>query len=463
MPLPEKPPVIAARASNTGDDVFAVHRVLGEFRDSDTEATFRDSRLANDKSVAVIVMMASCAVFLFMSGVDYYTFREGAPAALPRVLVARLVCCVGTVACIVSVLRARRYTTLLRVSPLFVACVILPYSYIALAYATHSQGSVNMNVYLIVGALSPLLFQIPMRFALQGSLIIFVAAVCNHVFFIGTPIGSVVILISSMVASMALSASLAHGIQCGRRREYAGTRRVEALAESLRAEVERRKLTEQELQEHRENLESLVETQAEKLRESERKLQMAQRLDSVGQLAGGIAHDFNNLLMVMLGSTEMALSHPDLPPECHDDLDEARRAAQQGSQLTRQLLAFSSRQTVTPETLDVNEVARSLEKMLRRVIPESIAVSFDLEEDLDSVVADHGQLEQVIMNLIVNARDAMPDGGRVLLTTRAVQLDSLEEMRNPNAKRCSYVLLSVSDTGQGIPKDYLERIFEPFF
>jgi len=199
----------------------------------------------------------------------------------------------------------------------------------------------------------------------------------------------------------------------------------------------------------------------------ETQLRQAQKLEAVGQLAGGVAHDFNNILTAIFGNVEVAISELERqPPGARDAIDGMRqieRSAQRAAQLTRQLLAFSRRQVTRPEVLSIHAALRDLEKMLRRLITEDIELQFYSDPDLQPVKVDPGQLEQVIVNLVVNARDAMPDGGRLTLETRNVVLDETYVATHSEAQVGPHVLLAVSDTGCGIDPTTLERIFEPFF
>jgi PAS domain S-box-containing protein len=192
----------------------------------------------------------------------------------------------------------------------------------------------------------------------------------------------------------------------------------------------------------------------------EEQLRQAQKMEAVGRLAGGIAHDFNNLLTVINAHCEFALGGPDIPQQTREDLQEVRAAGTKAAALTRQLLAFSRRQPMELRDVDLNEAVSGIEKMLRRVIGEDVEVITRLVPDLWLVRTDRGQMEQVIMNLAINARDAMPGHGRLTIETANVQLDGAD----PDAKAIGdYVMLTVTDTGSGIPRDVLDKIFDPFF
>ena len=194
----------------------------------------------------------------------------------------------------------------------------------------------------------------------------------------------------------------------------------------------------------------------------ESQLQQSQRLDTVGQLAGGIAHDFNNLLGVILNYADFvaeALPEGDL----RHDVEEIQRAASRAADLTRQLLIFARREVTNPQVLDLNAVVGGVEKLLRRTIGEDIELSLSLADDLPCVRADPGQIEQVFLNLTLNARDAMPGGGRLVVETSAVDLDGGYYSGQPDLASGPYVRLSVSDTGTGMTKEVAARAFDPFF
>ncbi len=195
----------------------------------------------------------------------------------------------------------------------------------------------------------------------------------------------------------------------------------------------------------------------------EEKLRQAQKMEAVGRLAGGIAHDFNNLLTAILGYNDLLLGQ--VPPDhpLRRDLEEIGKAGLRASSLTRQLLAYSRRQVLQPELLELNTVVANMHKMLRRVIGEDIELVTLLEAGLDLVTADRGQIEQVILNLVINARDAMPRGGKLTIETRNVELDEVYARQHPSILPGNYVMLAVSDNGVGMDAETTTQIFEPFF
>jgi PAS domain S-box-containing protein len=196
----------------------------------------------------------------------------------------------------------------------------------------------------------------------------------------------------------------------------------------------------------------------------ESQLRQAQKMEAVGQLAGGVAHDFNNLLTAIRGYSEFALSRLGHGDEgLRKDIEEISRSADRATSLTRQLLAFSRKQILQPKVLDLNDVISDIEKMLRRLIGENIEVATIFGSGLGRVQADPGQLEQVLVNLVVNARDAMPGGGKLTIETANIDVDEDFARRHEGLSAGRYVILAVRDTGHGMDHSTKARLFEPFF
>src|SRR5256885_597626 len=198
-------------------------------------------------------------------------------------------------------------------------------------------------------------------------------------------------------------------------------------------------------------------------RQLEAQLVQAQKMEAIGRLAGGVAHDFNNLLTVILSYSELLLEELPKDSSNRDDIGQIRKAAQGASELTRQLLAFSRQQVLEPKVVDLNAAVTGIERLLARVLREDIQLRCTLSADAGTVRVDPGQLEQVIMNLAVNARDAMPNGGRLTVETANVDLDETYMQARPLAAPGRYVMLAVTDTGTGMGAATQARIFEPFF
>jgi two-component system cell cycle sensor histidine kinase/response regulator CckA len=220
---------------------------------------------------------------------------------------------------------------------------------------------------------------------------------------------------------------------------------VRDITDRLAAEAERRRLRE--------------ETDRQKL---EARMQQAQRLESLGQLAGGIAHDFNNLLAVILNYAAFIIEDA-AGSSPAADAEQIARAARRGSDLTHQLLAFARREVIRPRPLDVNAVVTEVHQMLERSLGEHINLTVRTTADLPAVMADPGQLEQVLVNLAVNARDAMPTGGRLTIDTAEVRVDEEHSAARAGLSPGRYLRLRVSDTGTGMPKNVIDKAFEPFF
>ncbi len=202
-------------------------------------------------------------------------------------------------------------------------------------------------------------------------------------------------------------------------------------------------------------------TAEDALARSEKLLQQSQKMEAIGLLAGGVAHDFNNLLAVINGYSDLLLERLDLPDLDRRGLEQIKQAGNSAASLTRQLLMLSRQQVVEPVVLNINQTVGNLDKMLRRLIKENIEFSFVLDPQLDRVKADPGQIEQIVLNLIVNARDAMPNGGKLRIQTKNVEKQNPQA--GPEALPGRFVLLEVTDTGTGMDQQTQAHIFEPFF
>jgi nitrogen-specific signal transduction histidine kinase len=196
-------------------------------------------------------------------------------------------------------------------------------------------------------------------------------------------------------------------------------------------------------------------------REAEAQLQHAQKMESVGQLTGGVAHDFNNLLTVVVGSLDAAVGRA--TPELRPLVESALQAAERGAALVRQLLGFSRRQTLIPERLRLNDLAAGMEDLLRRTLGEHVEIELKLRGELWPAFADKSQVESALLNLAINARDAMPEGGKLTIETDNAHLDGDYAARNAEVAAGDYVTLAVTDTGTGMTAEVLEHAFEPFF
>lgn len=201
----------------------------------------------------------------------------------------------------------------------------------------------------------------------------------------------------------------------------------------------------------------------EELRDTERQLLQAQKMEAVGRLAGGVAHDLNNMLTAIIGYPDYLLMEERLNDRVKNYLQEIKKAGTRAAPLTHQLLAFSRRQVMVPRVMNLNAVVQNLEKMLKQILGEDIEFRTDLGEDLMNGMADESHIEQIIMNLAVNARDAMPDGGKLTIKTQNQELDESYCKNHTDVKPGRYVVLLVSDTGVGMDKKTQELIFEPFF
>ena len=222
------------------------------------------------------------------------------------------------------------------------------------------------------------------------------------------------------------------------------------------------RVVETEWQGEKANLASLRDITARKQLEAQ--LRQSQKMEAIGTLAGGVAHDFNNLLTTIIGNADICLIQLDKDNPLREDVGEIKKAGERASALTRQLLAFSRKQVLHPQVLDLNDVISDMEKMLGRMIGEDLEVKSILESELGKIKIDPSQIEQVLMNLAVNARDAMPQGGKLTIKTSSVHLDrNFFQSQGLGNTAGPYVLLSVSDNGTGMSQKTKSQIFDPFF
>lgn len=237
---------------------------------------------------------------------------------------------------------------------------------------------------------------------------------------------------------------------------------LEAAANLLALAMERRR-AEDELRGLNEGLEQRIEHEVAERRQAENALRQTQKMEAIGQLTGGVAHDFNNLLTVVSGSLEL-LAHavPD-NPRAQQLIANARKAAARGAQLTGQLLTFARRHALQPESRLVNDLVREFESLLPRLLSEAIDIEFALDPAAGACHVDPAQFGSALLNLAVNARDAMPSGGRLAVRTGTLLLDETAAKRYPDARAGTYVTVEVGDTGTGVPPEIVERVTEPFF
>jgi signal transduction histidine kinase/ActR/RegA family two-component response regulator len=201
----------------------------------------------------------------------------------------------------------------------------------------------------------------------------------------------------------------------------------------------------------------------DELQRYEEELSKSRKLESVGRLAGGIAHDFNNMLMPIISYSNLMLLEQGRSEEDRERLEQVKLAGTRAAELIKQLLAFSRKQILEIKNINLNDVVQEMQKMMRRLIGENIELHISLEGDLGNVNADHAQIDQILLNLVVNARDAMPGGGKLTIETQNVYLDQNYARTHREVIPGNYVMLAVSDTGVGMEAETRERVFEPFF
>ncbi|MCE9578910.1 MAG: response regulator [Deltaproteobacteria bacterium] len=279
--------------------------------------------------------------------------------------------------------------------------------------------------------------------------------------------GSEVFLLLGYLGESAVIITVLEALHRSRRRLAASNVALQGARLELEAQAEQLRQAHAQLQ--RSWSVELAEEQSARqgvehaLRGTEEQLRHAQKMEAVGRLAGGIAHDFNNLLSIILGYSAMVSSSLPAEDPLRADVDEIAKAGERAAELTRQLLAFSRRQVFSERIVDLNALVGGMHRMIRRLLGEDIEVVFQPDAVHHSVLCDPGQIEQVLMNLIVNARDAMPRGGTLTIETRDVELDESFAASHAGVQPGAHVMLAITDTGVGIPAEIQARIFEPFF
>ena len=237
---------------------------------------------------------------------------------------------------------------------------------------------------------------------------------------------------------------------------------LQAVANLVGLALDRRR-AEDALRQINETLEQRVEAEVAERRQAEDALRQAQKMEAVGQLTGGVAHDFNNLLLVIMGNLELLGRAVDGDDRLSRLVATAHKGATRGAQLTSQLLAFARRQTLRPETRMINEMIREFDVLTTRMLGESVAVEFVLDAAAGACEVDPAQFGSAVLNLVVNARDAMPDGGTLTVRSGNLALDARSAARHADARTGNYVVVEVADTGAGMPPEVVERATEPFF
>jgi signal transduction histidine kinase len=286
----------------------------------------------------------------------------------------------------------------------------------------------------------------------------------------GTEFGAAIFAISSSVIFSLivwLTASWLHRADLGRREaERQIQEKTRAIAEAegeARRQASEARRAREAIEHMNRDLERRLQERLTDLRRAEEQLLHSQKLEALGRLAGGVAHDFNNLLTVIIGYGELILQKMPKEDPLRDRIEQIRAAGERAKTLTMQLLAFGRKQVLQPRVLDIHQVVRDAERILKRLIGEDIDLVTHLTSWEARVKVDPVQLEQVIINLVVNARDAMPRGGKVTIETACVHLNQEYTDRHPEVTPGSYVMLAVSDTGVGMSRETLSRVFEPFF
>jgi len=441
-------------------DEFGIHPLRATIRDRETERAFLHARRADDARATALALLLGGLAY-GMAGLTDAPVFSTVPDTLLQVRILRAL---GVALCLGSGLLVWRLRTTRAVHALSVLAMLgtlATYSVIAFWEETRVGASDFRLVFSVFSLLAFIFF--PIRVVYSAAMALWMMANVSLLFWAIERTDAVeperTLALMGTFAVAGASFSIAN--HRSRRKEFVLRRLSEQASAAVSREVEQRRAVERELAAHQQSLERTVAERTEELRRSQRDLVASQRMEAIGQVAGGLAHDFNNLLVVVSGNAELALRVEGLPEEArafqHEILDAAKRA----SSLSRDLLTFSRRQVMEFQSLDLGEVVGHLAGLLRTAVGTGARVEVKVGADTPAVRGARGPLEQVVLNLVLNARDATGPGGEIVVETGRVRVAAAEAGPEEKAGECA--LLSVSDTGTGIAPDAQERIFEPFF
>ena len=442
-------------------DEFDIHPLAATLRDRATERAFLDARRADDARATALALLLGGLAYAMAGLTDAPVFSDVAPNLLHEVRILRAL---GVALCLGSaqLVWRRRTTRAVHVlSVLAMLGTLATYSVIAYWEETRVGASDFRLVFSGFSLLAFIFF--PIRIVYSAGMALWMMANVTVLFWAIGRIDAVEPLRTlALMATFAVAgASFAITNHRSRRTEFVLRQRTEQASAEVTREVEHRRTVERQLEAHQQNLERIVAERTDELHRSQRDLVASQRMEAIGQLAGGLAHDFNNLLVVVIGNAEIALSLEGLSDEARACQLEILSAAKRASALSRDLLTFSRRQVMEFQPLDLGDIVGHMTGLLRTAVGTGARVHVHVGADTPSVRGARGPLEQVILNLVLNARDATGPGGEIVVETGRVVVPADEAGPEEQVGECA--LLSVSDTGTGIAPDALERIFEPFF
>jgi len=440
-------------------DEFGIHPLRATIRDRQTERAFLDARQADDVRATALALLLGGLSYGMAGLTDARVFADVADTLLQ----VRILRALGVALCLGSGLLVWRLRTTRAVHALSVLAMLgtlATYSVIAFWEETLVGPSDFRLVFSVFSLLAFIFF--PIRIVYSAAMVLWMMANISLLFgAIGRSAVEPQRTLALMGTFAVAGASFSIANQRSRRKEFILRRRSEQASAEVSREIEQRRAVERELAAHQQNLERTVAERTDELHRSQRDLVASQRMEAVGQLAGGLAHDFNNLLVVVIGNAELALRVEGLPEEARAFQREILDAAKRASALSRDLLTFSRRQVMEFQGLDLGEVVGHMTGLLRTAVGTGARVDVRVGADTPSVRGARGPLEQVVLNLVLNARDATGPGGEIVVETSRAWVTAAEAGPEEKAGECA--LLSVSDTGTGIAPGDLERIFEPFF
>jgi signal transduction histidine kinase len=429
-----------------------IHTLFATFRDPARELAYAASRLADDVRAASLAALLGGLSFAGAVASDFARFSGDASHWLAPVLLFRSLGVALCLGCALAIWRLRKTQATRVLASLSMLGTLLTYCVIAYAEETAVGPSDFRVVFMVFALLAFIFFPVPVRLSIAMAALMLIEMIVLGVL-VGADSTNIVRTAALMVTFAVAGGLFSATNNRARRKQYSLRQRIERVNEALRL--------------HKQNLEEMVQVRTAQLRESERNLIAAQRMESIGRLAGGLAHDINNMLATIMTNAEITLMFDTLPEAQHDILAASSRA----SELTRDLLTFSRRRVMELVPLSLGELVRGMEGILRTAAT-GVALQVEVAPTLRPIHGARGPIEQMIVNLVINARDAMVEAaqarsgsvhGTITIDVRELEIDAHSAARQPDTQAGTFVRMSIADTGTGIPPELLERIFEPFF
>ena len=448
---------------NPAPDNIDIRPFRATFRDPAVERAYLAFRRADQVRSCMLALMAGGVCYAAAGVSDPAVFGESGAkylATVEAVRAAGVLLCFGMAA---VVWRLKSSAAVNVGSVVAMLGTLMTYSVITYLEQSSGGNSDFRLVFSVFSLLAFIFFPIPVEYSAGAALGMMINVTLLFAMLGDEAPGAVARTLALMLTFAVGGAAFSIRTNSSRRMEHALRGRLEQSVRELEREAEQRRGAERELREHKENLEEMVRAKTEELRQSERQLVASQRTEAIGKLAGGLAHDFNNLLVAIIGNAQLTLELDGLPPRAKEYQRDALGAAERASSLARDVLTFSRRQLMEFHPLSLTELLAQFASILRTAAGADVTIRIDASDSTPPIIGARGPLEQMVLNLVLNARDATGPGGQIDIETGGAMVDAATAARYPDVEPGQFGLLTVSDNGGGIDAANLERIFEPFF